>query len=149
QLTIRAVADNSGEPIAGVRLHFNGRIGGQREDQTLQTAADGIATFEWEPSSRVEFLWLTASVAGFVPMHLSWGYGNDPRDVKLPPRVDLRFDPGITIGGPVKDAAGRPISGATVDLKLPVTWPAYERFFFSAMDLKTDEMGRWRWDGAP
>ncbi len=146
-LTIRCVADQTGEPMAGVELEFHGRIGGKALRQTLQTDERGEAALKRVAGARVEYLWMTARKSRYVPLHYTWQ--SDRRTIELPESLDLRFEEGIKIGGIVEDEAGQPVAGAAIDLSMPITWPRLVSYFFSAAETKTGADGRWEWDSAP
>jgi hypothetical protein len=103
--------------------------------------------FEWSKGGRIEFLWMTAKKAEFVPIHYTWR--PDRTEVELAPKLELKFQPGQTIGGTVRDEAGEPIAGARVEFTMPVTWPQLQSHVFTMATLQTDEAGRWQFDGAP
>ena len=69
--------------------------------------------------------------------------------LELPASKELRFEPGTTIGGIIKDQAGRPIAGASVQVYAPPTECEAASNVFSLGALDTDAQGRWRLDVAP
>jgi protocatechuate 3,4-dioxygenase beta subunit len=71
------------------------------------------------------------------------------QDIKLPATLELKLQPGIKIGGTIRDEAGKPIAGANVELSMPITWPRAASRVFTLTEMKTDSAGRWQFDGAP
>ena len=82
-----------------------------------------------------------------VPIHIIWD--DDRHPMQLPAQKELRFEPGTTIGGIVKDEAGQPIEGATVNVHAPPTEYEGTNYVFTLGSPKTDAQGRWRLDVAP
>jgi beta-lactamase regulating signal transducer with metallopeptidase domain/thiol-disulfide isomerase/thioredoxin len=146
-IIIHAVSDSTGEPVVDAQLRFNGIISGEIINQYLKTSSEGIAEFTWKKAGRVESLWMTAKKSAFVPIHYTWR--PERSEVTLPARLDLRFHAGERIGGVVRDEAGQPIPNASVELRMPITWPDLANYVFDIAELTTDEAGRWQFDGAP
>ena len=90
---------------------------------------------------------ITACKPKRVPIHILWDDKRHPLD--LPTTKELRFEPGTTIGGIVKDEAGHPIEGAVVDVYAPPTEYEGTNRVFSLGKLNTDAQGRWHLDVAP
>jgi beta-lactamase regulating signal transducer with metallopeptidase domain/thiol-disulfide isomerase/thioredoxin len=147
KMVIHVVSDSTGEPVADAQLQFHGRIAGERVNQYLKTNATGIAELAWQKAGRVEWLWMTAKKSALVPIHYTWRA--DRSEVELPDRLLLRFHAGQRIGGVVQDETGRPIANARLELHMPVTWPDLPNHVFTLAELRTDEAGRWQFDGAP
>jgi protocatechuate 3,4-dioxygenase beta subunit/peroxiredoxin/DNA-binding beta-propeller fold protein YncE len=147
RLVLRAVEVVTGEPIEGVSIEYQGGFDGKLRRATVITGEDGTAAIEWAPGGRVHRLWITARKPGLVPIHVLWDDEQHP--TRVPASKELRFEPGTTIGGIVKDEAGQPISGATVDVLLPATESEQKNYYFSLGTRRTDQQGRWRLDEAP
>ena len=113
----------------------------------MLTGDDGTAAIEWAATAKVHKLWFTARSPKRVPIHIAWDDNRHP--IKLPPEKELRFEPGTTIGGVVKDEAGRPIEGATVHVHAPPTESDQTNSVFNLGTVRTDAQGRWRLDTAP
>lgn len=145
-LTVRCVT-SAGHPMEGVELRFHGRIGGEIVNHTLHTDQEGIAHMERPAAAAVQNLWMTAKKPKYTAIHYTWR--SERRTIELPERLDLAFEEAITIGGVVKNEAGQPIAGATIDFRMPISWPRLANYVFEAGERKTDEDGRWTWDSAP
>jgi beta-lactamase regulating signal transducer with metallopeptidase domain/thiol-disulfide isomerase/thioredoxin len=150
KLTLRAVAAETNEPIEGVSIAYvrrNRSDGKNQTKGTVTTGKDGMATIEYPPSFKTGFIAITARKPKLVPIYLLWDDERHPLD--LPTAKELRFEPGTTIGGVVKDEAGHPIEGATVHVHAPPTEYEGTNHVFSLGETETDAQGRWRLDVAP
>ncbi len=148
KMTIRAVSVETREPIEGVSIvHRRSRPDGKNEKATVATGKDGTATIEYPPSFKTGYFEITARTPRLVPIYLLWDDKRHP--LHLPSTKELRFEPGTTIGGIVKDEAGQPIEGAAVGVYAPPTEYEGTSHVFSLGELKTDAQGRWRLDVAP
>ncbi|HEX4070712.1 MAG TPA: Ig-like domain-containing protein, partial [Planctomycetaceae bacterium] len=147
RLVLRATSSQTGQPIKGVDVHFYGRIGGEPIRTSAATFGDGMVTLSWRKGFAVQNVWFTARAPGLVPIDYNWG--DDHHTVELPEFVDLRFEPGLPIGGVVRDEEGNPIVGVQIQAQLPLTWPANSGLVFLANTSKTDAEGRWTWNEAP
>jgi beta-lactamase regulating signal transducer with metallopeptidase domain/peroxiredoxin len=147
RLTIRAVADANGEPLENVAIDVHGRIGGKVIRQNLTTNEEGVATLEWEHGAIVQNLWMTADKPRLAPLHYTWR--SELRAIELPEQLEMRFQPGVVVGGIVRDKLGQPIAGAKVAMRMPVTSPRLANYVFTAAELTTDKDGRWQWSSAP
>src|SRR5262249_3814111 len=114
KLTLRAVAATTNQPLEGVSIEYQGRFDGKDREGTVATGKDGLATIDYPPGTHVGFFYITARKAGLVPVCIWWDDARHP--VAMPPSKDLRFEPGTTIGGIVRDESGRPIAGARVEV---------------------------------
>ena len=65
-------------------------------------------------TSRIEYFESPPASRSSYPSTSLWDDKRHP--LELPPTKELRFEPGTTIGGIVKDEAGHPIEGAAVDV---------------------------------
>jgi beta-lactamase regulating signal transducer with metallopeptidase domain/peroxiredoxin len=148
RLTLRAVSAETNEPIEGVSIEYTARIGdGKFLEATIMTGDDGTTAIEWPAGATIHKLWITARAPKLVPIHILWDDERHP--IKLPVEKELRFEPGTTIGGIVKDEAGQPIAGATVEVHAPPTEYEGRNYVFRLGSLTTDALGRWRLDVAP
>jgi beta-lactamase regulating signal transducer with metallopeptidase domain/thiol-disulfide isomerase/thioredoxin len=147
KLTLRAVEAATDQPIEGVSITHWGHPGGPNQKRTVATGKDGRATIDYPPNARIEYFEITARKPGLVPICIRWDDRRHP--LELPPSKELRFEPGTTIGGIVKDQAGRPIAGASVQVYAPPTECEAASNVFSLGALDTDARGRWRLDVAP
>ena len=120
---------------------------GRTEKRTVATGKDGLATIDYPPNPRIESFEITARKAGFCPSASS-GTTRGTRWTCRHSKV-LRFEPGTTIGGIVKDEAGHPIAGARVNVMGHPTECESMNHGFTMGTAETDAQGRWRLDVAP
>ncbi len=146
-LTLRAVAAETGQPIGGLSIAFEGVFDEKPRKGSVQTGKDGIATIAYSSGSNVKSLGITAIMPKRVPIFIHWDSSGQP--VKLPASKELRLQPGTVIGGIVKDEAGKPVAGANIIRSMPLTeWEgSWMEWRFNGPN--TDEQGRWRMDDAP
>ena len=147
KLTLRAVSAETNEPIAGVSIEYWVRSGEKVQEATISTGEDGIATIEWASGATVNTLGLTARAPGLVPIDILWDDERHP--LAVPAEKGLRFEPGTTIGGIVRDQEDHPIEGATVIVYAPPTETDRPNSVFSLGKVQTNPEGRWRLDVAP
>ncbi len=145
RMEVRAVEAAGGRPLEGVSIFFQGRFDGKLRQGTVVTGKDGKAVVEWPDASKVEYLKLFTTKSKFVPIYKDWT--DDKRPIELPVSQEFRYEAGTTIGGSVRDEAGRPIAGAKVSVSAPVA--EKENFMHWLGFPKTDAEGRWRLDEAP
>jgi beta-lactamase regulating signal transducer with metallopeptidase domain/thiol-disulfide isomerase/thioredoxin len=147
ELTLRAVAAETGQPIAGLTIAFEGIFGDQPRKGSVQTGTDGTATIAYSSGSRVKSLGITVSMPKRVPIFIHWDRSGQP--VHLPASRELRLALGTVIGGIVTDEAGKPIAGATIIRSMPLTEWEGSWMEWRIDGPKTDDQGRWRMDDAP
>jgi beta-lactamase regulating signal transducer with metallopeptidase domain len=148
RLEIQAVADATGKPLEGTTVVSQLRINGGRFTKTTSTTGpDGRASLEWSKGATVNTLWLTARKPGFVPYTIHLDDRSHP--LRLPAVKVLRFVPGITIGGVVRDEAGTPVAGAKITAHAPPTEKESSGYSVPFAETTTDAQGRWRVDDAP
>lgn len=149
RLLIQVFADDTGRPLEGANVQFEGRIGEQRVSKELRTNESGATELEYEPGALPAYLWMTVTAERRVPVHYSWRNDRGKTDVTLPAELNLRLAPGLEIGGIIRDEAGRPIAGAEIQVMMPITSPRLQSHVFTAAEFVTKADGRWKWDGAP
>jgi beta-lactamase regulating signal transducer with metallopeptidase domain/peroxiredoxin len=148
RLVLRAVAAETNEPIDGVSIEYTLRIDdGKFLEATVNTSEDGSTVIEWPAVATVHKFWFTARAPKRVPIHINWD--DDRHPIQLPAQKELRFEPGTTIGGIVRDESGQPIQGATVKVHGPPTESEGRNSAFTLGSSQTDAQGRWRQDAAP
>ncbi len=148
RLEIQAVAAATGKPLEGVAVEWQLRINNAKQNKTTSTTAgDGRAVLEWAKGATVNAVWVTARKPRFVPYAIRWDDSAHP--LRLPASKVLRFVPGITIGGVVKDDAGNPLVDAKIKVHGPATESETSFVRFVLADTTTDAQGRWRFDDAP
>jgi len=147
RLKLHAVEARTGRPLEGVSVFYQGSFDGKRRQATVVTGPTGEAVIEWAPGAKVAYLNLTATMPKLVPVYINWR--GDKTDLALPAEKVLRFEPGVTIGGVVRDEAGGPVAGASVTVYAPPTESNQSNYVFQLGYPKTDAEGRWHLDEAP
>ena len=79
--------------------------------------------------------------------YIDWDDEKHP--VSLPASKELRLEPGVPMGGLVKDEDGKPVAGASVTITAPVTEAEKANYVFNLGTTTTDDQGRWQIDEAP
>lgn len=146
-LTVTVVSSDSDRPLDDAQVHFVGRIGVERLNQTQAADEAGTVQLEYAADKQIQHLWFTASAPGFTPAHYVWR--SDRQEIKLPKELRVELDSAITIEGRVVNALGQPIASATVDLHMPITWPKLDSYVFSLGTVQTDVDGNWQFESAP
>ena len=147
RLVVHATAKDTGKPLGGVKIQFEGSLDRWGFEREVETNDEGMASIEWDAGAEFGRLSASCLKSGFVPIHCRWGYSQGKSN--LPEDVHLRFQAGKWIGGIVQDQDGRPIKGATVKVRKIVDLPKPAYYWHNVAELKTDAEGRWRWKGVP
>ncbi len=147
RLVLRAVEAATGEPIDGVSIEYQGRFNGNWRRGTVTAGEDGTAAIEWAAGERVDELRIIARKPKLVPIRIAWDGKRHP--IPSAATRELRFEPGTTISGTVKDESGHPIAGATVDAFGQPSEPDGAIGNVPLGTVQTDAQGRWRLDGTP
>ena len=152
-ILIRVVGPD-GKPMAGVnvgrsvwtRKPGNNRHVGRVTDERGEVRLDVPETLY------IFRLW--ARTKGYVPLFAHWEEEDDPEET-LPEEFTFRLQRGTVIGGIIRDQAGQPIQGATVEVSLdtrgksePRVGPDYWLAQGNAAPT-TDAQGRWSLDNVP
>lgn len=116
------VVDDAGQPIEGALVrqnHIHLPFGAPDDakhykikNERYQTDAAGVATVTWEGKSVDLRIW--ASHPDRVPLHAMWAPQFQADGDKIPAEFRFELQPGTTIGGVVRDEAGKPVAGAKV-----------------------------------
>jgi beta-lactamase regulating signal transducer with metallopeptidase domain len=148
KLTLRAVADATGQPIEGAAVEWQLRINNGRFQTTKNsTDRDGRTVLEWPGGATVNGLIMTARKPGFGPYSIDWDDALHP--LHLPAVKEIRCVAGVPIGGVVKDEAGAPVAGARITVLAPPAETERSFHHFNLVVTTTDAQGRWRFDDAP
>ena len=151
KLTLRAIDASTGEPIEAVSIDYVCVFGEQRREATIFTGEDGTVAIEWPAGAIVRRLWITARAPDRVPIDILWEHERGP--VALPVTEQLRFEPGTTIAGILRDETGGPVADAAVEVTAPESimegkiisfaWVPLERTLKAAGD-STSRRRTWR-----
>jgi protocatechuate 3,4-dioxygenase beta subunit len=98
------------------------------------------------PAGTTTSLQLIVVHPGFAPIELRWA-----RAEPIPESYTVSLEPGVPIGGTVRDEQGRPIAGARVLLQIGAAPPGgRERYANSEIAAAvTDDRGQWRSETLP
>jgi beta-lactamase regulating signal transducer with metallopeptidase domain/peroxiredoxin len=147
KIQLSVISATTKQPLADVTFEFNGNIGGERLKEKITTDQEGKAAFKFAKGETVNNLWFTADKPSFVPVHYQWR--SESTKIELPKTLELILTDGQLVGGQVVDADGKPIANVDVNISMPITWPQLDSWVFTAVELTTDEEGRWQWEGSP
>jgi hypothetical protein len=115
---IQAVSAATGNAIEGATAEWSLRINGGRFTRTTSaTGPNGLAVLEWPKGATVNALQVTVRKAGFAPYMIILNDSVHP--IRLAATKQIRLVPGTTLGGVVKDEAGKPVSNAKVTVQAP------------------------------
>ena len=145
--SVFCIDQETGEPDVGVEVQFDAVLGRQRVRKVITSDKDGLSKLSWDDSPPVNYLTITATKPGYVPIHRSW-MGNR-QAIVLPEQVEIDLVKGSQIDGVVQDEAGAPIANAKVDISLYPIQSEVTNYAFGAALFQTDEFGKWSWDCAP
>ncbi len=148
-LELRAIRKSDKQPIDGVDIVVSCYVRQSEKETKAQTDQQGrsLVTLP-EGASGVSVFF---SKDGFVPKHRFWG----ENDVH-PKSYTEELEPGLPIGGFVRDEDGKPIAGALVtaalaqgkrdvpDLDFPNGGDVRVGAAFPHLTVTTDTQGRWR-----
>jgi len=154
QIEFTVVDDESGEALAGVEVRA-AEFAGSLPTMNVATDASGRCLVT-KPTATGNFHFqVTARHEGYVSRWISWSrYQRDDLS-DIPAEYVIRLQRGIRIGGRVRDSAGSPIPGATVELYgdyAQAGVPPRDRALlhhYGRETVTTDDQGRWSYSGLP
>ena len=152
-IVIHAVGPD-GKPMAGVNVHRSVWTRKPIDARNLDRATDerGEVRFDIPESSYIYRLW--ASAPGYAPLFAHWEEEEHPEQ-SLPEEFTFRLERGTVIGGVIRNPAGQPIRGATVEISLDHSGKSEPRvgpdhWLATGNDARTtDAEGRWSLDNVP
>jgi uncharacterized GH25 family protein len=111
----------------------------------IRSGADGRVAVE--RPSRCESLNLTIRKSGYATYMASWRGAADP----IPATFTAKLQPGLTIGGILVDADGKPVPNARIRLTIYFTGPGRPMGLRaeSAEGAFTNDQGIWKYEGVP
>ncbi|MHC4799909.1 MAG: hypothetical protein ACYTF1_25010, partial [Planctomycetota bacterium] len=132
--------DATGRTLSDVLVYT--QIGDEPRQLIGSTDGKGRLTFKLR-APRFESISIALNKRGSVPVKVVW-----PSIDCVPMRLTLRLTAALPIGGIVRNEAGEPISGATIELR------SFRSGSSGRLDLhpypaRTDAQGRWWFDQAP
>lgn len=136
------VLSPDGKPVAGAEVYYGEGWDLANAIPPVNTDAQGRFTMGIQPGTDST---LTARAANFGPTLQPLKVGKEPQ------RVCLTLPPAHSVRGRVVDAGGKPIAGAWIQVFWSGAEGAVNSAFGSAiaLDLSTDDDGRFEWREAP
>lgn len=149
RMVVRAVSKETGKAIPRVPLRLRAYLQNGPTKQDGKVAdADGKVVIEYPAETRLRSFRLDAKAEGMVPYHIYWT--SQHKQLEFPAEYVMRFERATTIGGVVRDAAGQPVKGASVNILYPATdSDAASYYYYLHRDLKTNAEGRWKSNTVP
>lgn len=140
---LRIVAADSGQPIAGATVHLQvadaqsthafGAYPADREGRvTLDFPPQGISRFN-----------LLVRAKGYV------AHRQSIEGSKLPPELVIKLDPGVAVGGVVRDDQGKSVAGAQVRINGAARDAAGQVIEEELETVETDAQGTWACRSVP
>jgi uncharacterized GH25 family protein/thiol-disulfide isomerase/thioredoxin len=157
-MTIRVLNEN-GQPFSDVNLHVSiWEIADTNDypNRDYTTNSDGEVAIAIPRRLRILRLW--PSKPGYVPQFVNFAEGTHQEGRLIPDEYEFQLQPGHRLSGLVVDAAGNPIAGAKVQVRVEVPepfWDADPEPMISTWLAEdegaavTDEDGRWEIANAP
>ncbi len=150
------VVDPQGSSLANASVHVSVRTEVSGFNRDYKTDAAGIARVELPKTYNM--LWLSAGKEPFVTMFSHWGRNELVNGEGVPKEYTMRLESGTTAGGRIVDEQGKPIAGASVQVRLegnlkPANGDGHTSYHTSLATetdaATTDAEGRWSIDNVP
>ncbi|MBN1341110.1 MAG: carboxypeptidase regulatory-like domain-containing protein, partial [Phycisphaerae bacterium] len=141
-IDFQVVHAQTGKPLPDIPLTVS--FGGDNRVEA-KTNSDGRYVIRL-PDKEPYWTLVYVQPNGFV--HRQVYFRGFNRRFDLPDRYTVRLTPGTTIGGIVRDAAGKPIEGASVYVNIPLG-EEMDHVHLYDHEVKTDADGRWQCDEVP
>jgi RNA polymerase sigma factor (sigma-70 family) len=143
------VSDSAGNPIGGARIRgvaISERTGDDiplaRMDDSL--GEPGSVSVDFPTSTRE--LRLVAAAPGFAARELNLKTSDGRRFAR---EVSVKLDPGVRVGGFVRDMDGNPVAKAKVEMLRPTHDSAGNVSFFKYEETTSNSQGKWTIREAP
>lgn len=140
---LRILAADSGLPIAGATVHF--QVADAQATHAFgayQANHDGRVTLDF-PAEGITRFNLLVRAKGYVARRQSI------EGSTLPPELVIQLDPGVVIGGVVRDDQGKPVAGAQVRINGVARDAAGQVIEEEIETVETDAQGRWACRSVP
>lgn len=148
QFLLTVVDADTGQAVVDSKVEFRMYGKDLRFRRFYRTDAEGQYVFDYPAIPSITSMNVTVRAPGFVPYNVD--FGRELTEISVPAEKTIRLRQGVAVGGTVTDGQGNPISGAELDLYLPVTETNRRSYVFSLLENdKTDDEGKWFVDGAP
>ncbi len=115
-IVIHAVGPD-GKPMAGVNIERSvwTRTRKPENNRHIGRVTDERGEVRFDVPETLYIFRLWARTKGYVPLFAHWEEEDDPEE-NLPKEFTFRLERGTVIGGIIRDQAGQPIQGATVEV---------------------------------
>ncbi len=140
---LRIVAADSGQPIAGATVHF--------QVADAQTA-HAFGAYQADREGRVTLDFPAEGITRFNLLVRAKGYGAHRQSIDgrtLPPELVIKLDPGVAVGGVVRDDQGQPVAGAQVRVNGAARDAAGQVIEEEIETVETDAQGKWTCRSVP
>lgn len=154
------VVGEDDKPLPGAKVQFSVSTNqGAVRNGDLVCDEAGQAAFELPEEIRLLRVW--AAHKGHVPMFAQWWPSRESKPREIPAEYKYRLKKGSHIGGFIKNAEGKPVVGAEVEVRLNGLHGQAEAEALQAGPIpdmwlatkeaarKTDREGRWSLDNVP
>ena len=148
------VVGPDGKPMAGVNVQRSVWTRKPENNRHVGRVTDERGEVRFDVPETLYIFRLWARAKGHVPLFAHWEEEDDPEET-LPEEFTFRLERGTVIGGIIRDQAGQPIQGATVEVSLdtrgksePRVGPDHWLAQGNAAPT-TDAQGRWTLDNVP
>ena len=146
QMHLTVLDSKTAQPLSDVKVRAWSGSG-------LVTDASGICTFQMPVSGKGRFYYrITLTKPGYVAKYIIWSEAQKDKIEDIPTQYTVRLDPGVTIGGIVKNSKGETVPGARVIFSGPVmTNGQHERLIVGPNyhAERTDDAGHWQNSDVP
>jgi RNA polymerase sigma factor (sigma-70 family) len=146
-ITIEARDLLTDTPVLGVQLHLVVHHPDRTQSEST-TDASGNARFALPDATAVQYLHVTASRDGLVPVAITWR--PDASSRTSPDRFLFQMEEATTVGGRVLDQDEQPVAGATVVIGANKRYPKSPQWVnVPSESTQTDATGRWSISNVP
>jgi RNA polymerase sigma factor (sigma-70 family) len=143
------VSDSAGNPIGGARIRGVAISERAEDDIPLARMEDSLeeaGTVPVDFPTGTQELRLVASAPGFVARELNLKPSEGRRFSR---EVSVKLEPGVRIGGFVRDPEGNPVAKAKVEMLRPTHEGAGHVSYFKFEEATANSQGRWTIREAP
>ena len=140
------MSDSAGKPLAEARIKVDGQADKSFGVFKYTTDSEGRATID-APRTGAERYCIWAEKSGYVTALAEWD--SRKNDVPIPDTFTFALEPGVEIGGWVRDEQGKPIAGMKISVGSETSLANEIRRQIVAQDVSSDAEGKWRIDCAP
>ncbi len=148
-LHIVATLAQANEPVAEIKFKVRYYWKNKTYNVYYTTDEKGMIDAEIPLHKNIYSVSLEAYPDRIVPVYYSWD-NRSGGSISPPAELKIKLEPGVTVGGIVRNEKGEPIKNAKVVLQCPANnYGDGSNLHFYLATLTTDDEGRWKFDGAP